>query len=51
MDNINTIIYEMLTESTGKHMLDSGGDNNRHWQRNQQKSLEDFENEPRQWVS
>lgn len=47
MSNINTIIYEMLTESTGTHMLDSGGDNNRHWQRNQQKSLEDFENEPR----
>lgn len=47
MSNINTIIYEMLTESTGKHMLDSGGNNNRYWQRNQQKSLEDFENEPR----
>jgi len=43
----NEIIYEMLTESTGKHMLDSGQDNGRHWQRNQKKSLKDFENEPR----
>jgi len=43
----NEIIYEMLTESTGKHMLDSGQDDGRHWQRNQKKSLKDFENEPR----
>ena len=30
-------IFEMLTENTGKHFLDSGGDNGRHWQRNQKK--------------
>ena len=47
MSRTNEIIYEMLTESTGKHMLDSGQDNGRHWQRNQKKSLKDFENEPR----
>lgn len=38
-------VYEMLTENTGKHFLDSGGDNGRHWQRNQKKSLLDFMNE------
>jgi hypothetical protein len=47
MSRTNEIIYEMLTESTGKHMLDSGQDDRRHWQRNQKKSLKDFENEPR----
>tara|TARA_R110001599_G_scaffold22350_2_gene82492 strand:+ start:2626 stop:3258 length:633 start_codon:yes stop_codon:yes gene_type:complete len=35
----------MLTESTGKHFLDSGGADNRGWQRNQKKTIEDFENE------
>ena len=39
------LIYEMLTESTGKHFLDSGGDNSRHWQRNQKKTINDFINE------
>lgn len=36
------VIYEMLTESTGTHFLDSGGAAGRHWQRNQIKTLEDF---------
>lgn len=40
------IIYKMLTESTGEHMLDSGGAYGRHWQRNQKKSFKDFKNEP-----
>ena len=44
--NIEQIIYDMLTESTGKHLLDSGGGSNRHWQRNQLKSIDDFKNEP-----
>jgi len=39
------IIFEMLTESTGEHFLDSGGAYGRHWQRNQKKSLNDFKNE------
>ena len=39
-------IYKMLTENTGVHMCDSGGDNGRHWQRNQKKTLEDFRSEP-----
>ena len=41
-----TAIYKMLTENTGVHFLDSGGDNDRHWQRNQKKTLKDFRNEP-----
>jgi len=44
--NIEQVIYDMLTESTGTHMLDSGGGSNRHWQRNQLKSIDDFKNEP-----
>jgi hypothetical protein len=40
------IIYKMLTEDTGKHMLDSGGAYGRHWQHNQKKSFKDFKNEP-----
>ena len=39
------IIYSMLIENTGTHMLDSGGANGRGWQRNQKKTIEDFENE------
>ena len=35
----------MLTENTGKHFLDSGGSSNRHWQRNQEKTIDDFMNE------
>tara|TARA_R110002050_G_C8646090_1_gene489805 strand:+ start:43 stop:606 length:564 start_codon:yes stop_codon:yes gene_type:complete len=39
------VIYKMLTENTGVHMCDSGGDNGRHWQQNQKKKLKDFKNE------
>ena len=45
MDIKNTI-YKMLTESTGISMMDSGGGEGRHWQKNIKKSQEDFENEP-----
>jgi len=45
MNQTKQIIYEMLTESTGEHMLDSGGAYGRHWERNQKMSLKDFENE------
>jgi hypothetical protein len=40
------LIYKMLTENTGVHMLDSGGAYGRNWERNQVKTIEDFENEP-----
>ena len=39
----NQIIIKMLTENTGRHMLDSGGTSGRHWQRNQDR---DFAAEP-----
>ena len=39
---LEKIIYKMLTENTGIHMCDSGGDEGRGWQRNQKKSLKDF---------
>ncbi|CAB4176527.1 hypothetical protein UFOVP1522_45 [uncultured Caudovirales phage] len=35
----------MLTTSTGTHLLDSGGDNGRAWQRNQKKTQAEFEAE------
>ena len=41
-----TVIYGMLTENTGSHMLDSGGAYGRHWERNQKKTLEEFLAEP-----
>lgn len=50
MDKTKKLIYEMLTECTGKHMCDSGFDNGRHWQRNQNKTIEDFENEPEEHI-
>lgn len=43
MTQIQETLIKMLTENTGSHFLDSGGDNNRHWQRNQTK---DFLKEP-----
>tara|TARA_R100001163_G_scaffold13681_1_gene12720 strand:+ start:247 stop:855 length:609 start_codon:yes stop_codon:yes gene_type:complete len=43
--DLKQLIYEMLTESTGTHMLDSGGAYGRHWERNQRRSLTDFEND------
>ena len=44
--NIETLIHAMLTTNTGTHMLDSGGDYGRNWQRNQGKTLADFQAEP-----
>ena len=44
-NNTEQQIYNMLTENTGTHFLDSGGANGRHWQRNIKKSLEDFRKE------
>mgnify|MGYP003148249071 CR=1 FL=1 len=44
--NTETLIHAMLTTNTGTHMLDSGGDCGRNWQRNQGKTLDDFKAEP-----
>lgn len=46
MTDTNNIIYGMMTENTGIHMMDSGGGSGRGWQRNQKKSIEDFMNAP-----
>ncbi len=43
-------IYEMLTENTGIHFLDSGGSNGRAWQRNQNIPIEAFKILPDQLV-
>ena len=45
------LIYEMLISNTGKHILDSGGGEGRNWQRNQRKTIEDFNNEPEEKFS
>jgi hypothetical protein len=52
MDTINAtrteqVIYEMLTENTGRHLLDSGDAYGRNYERNGFKSLDDFRNEAR----
>jgi len=39
------LIFSMLTENTGRAICDSGGENGRHWQRNANKTLADFESE------
>lgn len=46
MSQLNQVLYEMLTENTGRALCDSGDAYGRNWQRNQLKTLEDFENEP-----
>lgn len=46
MTNIEQTIFNMLTENTGSHMLDSGGAYGRHHQRNANKTIDDFKNAP-----
>jgi hypothetical protein len=43
---VQKLIFKMLHENTGIHMLDSGFDNGRHWQQNAKKTIKDFMNEP-----
>ena len=45
MTEVQRLVYGMLTEGTGKAMGDSGFGDNRGWQRNQKKTIEDFNNE------
>ena len=35
-------LYEMMTENTGIHMMDSGMNDGRHWQKNQKLTVSDF---------
>jgi len=44
-DKLKNTIYALLTENTGIHFLDSGGDSGRAWQRNANKTMADFESE------
>lgn len=39
-------LFEMMTENTGTHFLDSGMNDGRHWQQNQKLSESDFYNRP-----
>ena len=39
---LDTLIYKMLTENTGRAICDSGGENGRHWQRNKLRTIDDF---------
>lgn len=41
-NKVQKLVYSMLTENTGIHMLDSGFGEGRGWQRNQKKSIQDF---------
>ena len=49
--NTENLIYSMLITNTGCHPLDSGGANGRHWQHNQQRSIDDFRAEPEATLS
>ena len=49
--DVKKTIYKMLTENTGINFLDSGGGNGRHWQRNQIKTIKDFQDEPEATLS
>lgn len=51
METINAtrteqVIFDMMTENTGRHLLDSGGESGRHWQKNQGLTLEVLKNQP-----
>lgn len=44
--NAKQLIVKMLTENTGRAICDSGGAYGRNWERNEGKTLDDFESEP-----
>jgi hypothetical protein len=44
-NQLEKLIYSMLIENTGINCMDSGGSNNRGWQKNQKKKIKDFQNE------
>lgn len=43
---VSDTVYAMLTENTGRSILDSGGAYGRNWEHNQRKTKADFEAEP-----
>jgi translation initiation factor 2 beta subunit (eIF-2beta)/eIF-5 len=42
---VQELVYKMLTENTGTALGDSGGAYGRNWERNQKKTIEDFDKE------
>lgn len=44
--NSTKTIFQMMIENTGSHLLDSGGAYGRHWEKNQDKTLEYFQKQP-----
>lgn len=44
------LVYSMLIENTGKALGDSGDAYGRNWQRNEGKTIEDFESEPEEHI-
>lgn len=45
------VLYQMLTENTGRHFLDSGGAYGRNWERNQGTTIQDWMNRPAAWFN
>lgn len=43
---VEKLVYSMMVENTGRHLLDSGGIYGRNWEMNQSKTIQDFINEP-----
>lgn len=43
--DVQKLVFKMLVECTGTHFLDSGFANGRHWQKNQKKTIHDFNSE------
>jgi hypothetical protein len=50
MKQLDQLLFSMFTENTGRHFLDSGGAYGRNWERNQNKAVEDFINQPSAWL-
>lgn len=54
MDALTTrtreVLAELLTEPTGRHILDSGGAYGRHWERNAGRTLTEWDAQPRAWA-
>ena len=43
---VQKLVYSMMVENTGRHLLDSGSIYGRNWEMNQGKAIQDFINEP-----
>lgn len=50
MNELDLLIASMLTENTGRHLLDSGGAYGRNWERNAGKTVDDFKAAPSAWL-